>query len=554
MRGFGCRSWAAKVMVADLGGRAAMDARVVPTSEPAHVSVRSHTIASGNRVSASARSADVAETPARFSGAQPTGASDLGAAQGRPWRARRSTWVAADPLVGHRRAVVMADIVAVLLASALAYFARSAVMPAGTYTAGTVAAGALVIGLVWIGVLASTGAYDMRFFEVRSEEYRRVLLASVVLTGLVATTSYLLELQFSRGFLIIEIPLGTALLLFSRLRMRRRLQKQRRKGIGLKRAVLVGEDPGAAELTDAIRRDNTAGLLVVDTVHPPAEEADAQLWVDALLDQIVRDQASAVVLASHPKVDRALVRAVAWRLEGPGVDLLVSPDFVAVAGPRITIRQASDLPLIHLDEPRLSGQKRFVKRSIDIAGSLAALALCSPILLASAVAVRLSSPGPVFFRQVRVGAAGEEFTVIKFRTMVQGAAQEQAEVWARGSSQGTANKLRDDPRVTAPGRILRRWSIDELPQLFNVLSGYMSLVGPRPLQPSEVEALPPEHDRRHLTKPGMTGLWQVSGRNDLPWDERMRLDLRYVEHWSVSLDIVILLRTVKAVLVGSGAY
>lgn len=523
-------------------------ATVGPTREPLTLEARSTVSPAGPRE----RSLHDTEAPAEPH-AQPAG-RHREAADGRPWRVPRPTWVATDPLTRHRRAVVVTDVTALLIASAISYFSRSAVMPAGTFSSVTVGVGALIICIAWIGVLASTGAYDMRLFEVQSEEYRRVLLAAIVLVGVVATSSYLLDLRFSRTFLIIEIPVGTALVLLSRLRMRRRLQRQRRRGIGLKRAVLVGEARAAAELAEAIRGDNTAGLMVVDRVDPPAPGADVDDWVDALLDTVVRDQASAVVLAAHPRVGRAVVRAVAWRMEGPGVDLLVSPDFVAIAGPRITIRQASGLPLIHLDEPRLSGPKRFVKRSIDVVGSLAALVLLSPVLLVSAVAVRLSSPGPALFRQARVGAAGAEFSVAKFRTMVQGAAQKQTEVWAQGSSQGTANKLRDDPRVTTVGRVLRRWSIDELPQLFNVLVGDMSLVGPRPLQPSEVDDLPPEHDRRHLTKPGMTGLWQVSGRNDLPWEERMRLDLHYVEHWSVSLDIVILFRTVKAVLLGSGAY
>lgn len=472
----------------------------------------------------------------------------------RPWRGTRSSWVAKDPMDGHRRLVLAGDVAAVAIATVSAFMMRAFIVPDDNYSAESLAIAGAITCLIWLAALAAVGAYDVRVFEAAGEEYRRVLLASALVLGLVGTASFLLDLQLSRWIVLIELPLGAALLLVVRAVAGRRLDAQRRRGVGLKRALVVGEGPGSVEMATAIQRDLSAGLLVVDVVSPPAARNDLGTWVERLHTKAMENDVSAVVVLAHPNVHRAVVQAIAWRMEGPGVDLLVSPAFVAIGGPRITIRHTGGLPLIHLDEPTLSGPKRWVKRSMDITGALLALVLAFPVLAASAIAVRLSGPGPVLFRQMRIGAAGVEFPVFKFRTMVNGAQARQAEAWAAGSSNGMASKNRDDPRVTPVGRVLRRWSLDELPQLVNVLLGTMSLVGPRPLQSCEVDELPAEHDRRHLTKPGMTGLWQVSGRNELSWEERMRLDLEYVEHWSISLDVVILFRTIKAVLVGSGAY
>ncbi|MDT5031215.1 MAG: hypothetical protein QOC94_1386, partial [Actinoplanes sp.] len=223
-------------------------------------------------------------------------------------------------------------------------------------------------------------------------------------------------------------------------------------------------------------------------------------------------------------------------------------------GARTTIRPFDGLPMLHVEHPRLHGGVRVVKEIFDRFGALTLLAAFAPLLLGVALWVRCTSRGPVLFRQMRVGRDGREFRIFKFRSMYVDAEARLAELKHLNEHDGVLFKIREDPRVTPAGRWLRRFSVDELPQLLNVVRGQMSLVGPRPPLPAEVATYPDDVRRRLAVKPGMTGLWQVSGRSDLPWDEAVRLDLRYVENWSLSLDLVILLRTMTAVVRSSGAY
>jgi exopolysaccharide biosynthesis polyprenyl glycosylphosphotransferase len=263
--------------------------------------------------------------------------------------------------------------------------------------------------------------------------------------------------------------------------------------------------------------------------------------------------ADTVAIAHSPGVTTDALRRMAWALEGSGIDLLVAPAFTDVAGPRIHVRPVSGLPLLQIASPEFSGARRLLKRTIDIVGSLTLLVALLPVLLGTAVVVRLSSRGPVLFRQVRVGRGGRPFTLYKFRSMQVDAEARLAELVQHNESDGVLFKMADDPRVTAAGRLLRRASLDELPQLLNVLLGHMSLVGPRPPLPTEVAQYDDDVHRRLLVTPGITGLWQVSGRSDLSWSQAVRLDLYYVENWSVALDLEILWKTLFAVIRGSGA-
>jgi exopolysaccharide biosynthesis polyprenyl glycosylphosphotransferase len=270
---------------------------------------------------------------------------------------------------------------------------------------------------------------------------------------------------------------------------------------------------------------------------------------------IAESHADTVALTSAAELGPEGIRDLSWQLEKLGVDLVVSPGIVDVAGPRLTVRPAGDLPLIHVDKPRYQGAKRFQKRAFDVCFSLLALLAASPIMIVAAVAVKATSRGPVFYRSQRIGLDGVPFPMIKFRTMVQDADQRLAEVSGLNESVGgVLFKIRKDPRITAVGRILRRYSIDELPQFINALRGEMSVVGPRPPLPGEVETYDHRVRRRLLVRPGITGLWQVSGRSDLSWDDSVRLDLSYVENWSMLSDLVIAAKTAWAVFGGSGAY
>jgi exopolysaccharide biosynthesis polyprenyl glycosylphosphotransferase len=280
--------------------------------------------------------------------------------------------------------------------------------------------------------------------------------------------------------------------------------------------------------------------------------------VDGDLDDVVevvrRRGADAVAVTSARETAAVYLRKLSWQLEGSGIELLVSPGLIEVAGPRLHIRPFVGLPLLAIEEPVFSGWKRVLKGALDRVGAALAIVLVAPVLLAIALAVKVSSPGPVLYRQERVGAYGRRYTMYKFRSMVDGADAKLAELLEQNEGNGLLFKMRRDPRVTAVGRVLRRFSLDELPQLFNVVGGTMSLVGPRPPLPSEVERYDTSIRRRLLVKPGLTGLWQISGRSDLSWEESVRLDLRYVENWSLALDLLILWKTASAVLRSRGAY
>jgi exopolysaccharide biosynthesis polyprenyl glycosylphosphotransferase len=261
-----------------------------------------------------------------------------------------------------------------------------------------------------------------------------------------------------------------------------------------------------------------------------------------------------VAVLACPEMSGVRLRELAWELEKTATDLCVAPALLDVAGPRTTIRPVAGLPLLHMDHPEFTGARRLIKTVFDRALAVPALLLLSPLFAIMAVIIRCSDGGPAFFRQVRVGQGGRSFTLYKFRTMVPDAEAQREQLATLNETDAVLFKIRNDPRVTLVGAWLRRWSLDELPQLINVLLGDMSLVGPRPALPKEA-ALYGDHVRRRLmVKPGITGLWQVNGRADLSWDESVRLDLRYVENWSLVLDLQILWKTVAAVLRGSGAY
>jgi exopolysaccharide biosynthesis polyprenyl glycosylphosphotransferase len=372
----------------------------------------------------------------------------------------------------------------------------------------------------------------------------------------VAIVAFALKLDISRGFVLITFSVGLILLLCVRWGLRAWLRHERRYGHFLHRTLVVGAEPMKSDIVDLLDRDPVAGFTVVDVVdEPPADCSAAELdtWLDEVMTRIALEDADTVAVASSPTLGTEVVQRLAWRLEGPRVDLLVAPTVGDVAGPRVSMRMAADLPLLHLDEPHLTGPKRAIKRTLDVLFGALLFLLFLPFMVVAFVGVRLSSMGPIFNIPVGGGGGGQIIRVPKFRTMYEGSDRLRADVIGRPDD-AIVDRYKGDPRITPFGRFLRRWSIDEMPQVINVITGSMSLVGPRPVLVDEMPLLGDADHRRHLTKPGLTGLWQVSGRKTVDWDERMRLDLDYVEHWSPALDLVIVAKTVKAVLVGDGAY
>jgi len=420
----------------------------------------------------------------------------------------------------------------------------------------------VLIPPIWLAVLAMTHAYERRMLFVGPDEYQRVLRAAGRLTVGAALVSYVAHAGVARGYLLIVLALTVVLSMLGRVVLRKLLHRARRRGRCMHRVMVLGHAPAVAQLTSQLHRRYHHGLQVVGACLPAGQVAGAVGTLEipvygalgAAADSAAAACADTVMVLSCPELDGPMLRRLAWELERDDIDLMVSSSLVDTAGDRITVRPVDGLPMMHVEHARLSGGRRAIKSLFDI--SLAALlaVLLTPLFLLVALVIKVDAGGPVFFRQIRVGRGGEMFRIIKFRTMHLDAERRVEAMRAQHAPAGVLFKIREDPRVTRSGRWLRRWSVDELPQLFNVLLGHMSLVGPRPPLPGEVELYPEDMRRRLVVKPGLTGLWQVSGRSDLSWAESIRLDLRYVENWSLTVDLVILLRTAVAVLRGSGAY
>jgi exopolysaccharide biosynthesis polyprenyl glycosylphosphotransferase len=422
------------------------------------------------------------------------------------------------------------------------------------------AAVALVFPLFWLTGLSLGGIYDSRFIGSGQDEFRKMLNVGITLTAVIAIASYTVDEELSRGFLLIMMPSVTVLDLAARFVMRKRLHRKRASGLCMQKVVAVGHESAVADLITELRRDKYHGLWVAAAcVTGPAagtEVAGVPMMsgMESIPDVVRRFEADTVAVLACPEIDAMRLRSLAWELEKTGTDLCVAPSLLDVAGPRTTVRPVAGLTLLHVDHPQLGGARRVLKGAFDRSAAALALFLLSPVIIGLAVAIRLHDRGPAFFTQNRVGKNGQAFRIYKFRTMVVDAEQRKAQLMNANEGDGILFKMRRDPRITAIGFHLRRWSLDELPQLINVVLGDMSLVGPRPALPDETEQYAHHVKRRLVVKPGLTGLWQVSGRSDLSWDESVRLDLRYVENWSLALDLQILWKTLSVITHGSGAY
>lgn len=476
-------------------------------------------------------------------------------------RAQASELAARRPWdVGYRRRALALDVVAGVAAAAAAVTLWSNMRPT-MHQLQLVA----LVPLLWVAALALTHGYERRYLGTANEEYRAVFHSTLLVLGLVAVISYAMKLELSRGFLMVVVPLLFVFGMTERHLLRRRLQSRRLRGLDVQRTVVIGDARSVGPLIREIRRAPAHGMRVVAAcVSGLSAHADDATDVEGVpvfgypeeaMSAVDLFDADIVAVSADPELCGHALRRLSWALEEREVDLIVAPGIFEVAGPRLSIRRTAGMPLLHVERPVMSGARRAVKRVVDRVLTVAVAVVALPVLAAIAVAVRLDSSGPVLFRQTRVGAKGEHFEMLKFRTMCVDAEARLAEVIdTQDAGNGVLYKMRRDPRVTRVGRILRRYSLDELPQLINVLRGQMSLVGPRPPLPREVEGYEPDAVRRLRVQPGLTGLWQVSGRSDLSWDESLRLDLWYVDNWSLMLDLQILFRTARAVLRGTGAY
>ncbi len=430
---------------------------------------------------------------------------------------------------------------------------------AGDVLENTALASVFFIG-TWLVMLAFFGAYERHVFGAGTDEFKLVVNASFFTAALVATMAFLMQFPLSRGFFILLFPIGVILLVLGRLLSRRIIQRLRTAGHFNQEVLLVGTPGYIGEIHTVLARESWLGYQVMGCLVPRdyagLQETSSGIPVLGLIDEVravVDEHAPDVVFFTAGAVtSSSQLRRLAWDLEdNAAVQIIVAPNVTDVSSERVRIRPVAGLPLMHLGRSRSQLATNDAKRAFDVVGSLTILALIWPLLLGLMVWIKRHDGGPALFRQTRVGREGEEFICLKLRSMSVDAEERLPELEARDH---VLFKNRNDPRVTRPGRFIRRFSLDELPQLWNVVRGEMSLVGPRPPLPSEVEQYEDDTLRRLNVLPGMTGLWQVSGRSDLSWEDTVRLDLYYVDNWSMIQDVLILARTVTAVLASRGAY
>jgi exopolysaccharide biosynthesis polyprenyl glycosylphosphotransferase len=452
--------------------------------------------------------------------------------------------------------LIALDAFVAVLAAITAYLVRF------TDHAGSYLAFSLALPVLWVGAVGLARAYETPVLGLGSEEFQRVGRAFVGLTAAVGFFSYATKAEVARGYVVLALPMAVTLCLLGRYAARKRLHALRRRGQCMHDVIAVGGEHSVVDLVTQLRQERYSGIRVVGACLAAGRGYQLELLgipllgnLDGVADAVKLSGADTVAVTSCADIDPTRLRRIAWELEGTNTDLIVAPGLMEVAGPRLHIRPFTGLPLLHVEEPEFSGARRVVKGGVDKIIAALALLLLAPLLLGIALIIRTTSKGPAIFRQTRIGKDGREFTMLKFRTMVVDAEARRAELVGQNErAEGLLFKIRADPRVTPFGRLLRKLSLDELPQLVNVLSGSMSLVGPRPPLPEEVALYEDDVRRRLLVKPGLTGLWQISGRSDLTWDESVRLDLRYVENWSLTLDLMILWKTAFAVVRSAGAY
>ena len=490
--------------------------------------------------------------PAAVASAQPVAA---GSVSGAGW-ARQ-----------YRTKLRITDAGVIILAVATAFIARftlenpaagAAGIPLG-YWAVTV-----IVAATWVVALATFRTRDARIVGVGATEYKLVINASALAFGGLAIAFLLLKVDSARPFFILALPLGVATLVLERWLWRKWLIRQRSQGHYLSRAIVVGSSDDVEYVVRQIDDKSGAGYHVVGAALEDIENTISVTSGGSPVP-IVADYAhvataaqslgvDAVIVAGHPRAAGTFIRDLGWDLEKTSAELVLSSRLTDVAGPRIHFRPVEGLPLIHVEIPQYDGAKHLLKRALDVTLSALGLLLVSPVLLVIGLIVKLDSPGPALFRQERVGRNGKPFHMLKFRSMVETAEDDLAGLLDKNEGAGVLFKIRSDPRITRVGRFIRKYSLDELPQLWNIVAGQMSLVGPRPPLPAEVRNYESHMHRRLYIKPGLTGMWQVNGRSNLSWEESVRLDLYYVENWSLAGDLMIIWRTFKIVIRPQGAY
>ena len=414
---------------------------------------------------------------------------------------------------------------------------------------------AIITALIFSASLYFTGCYEIRHIGAGADETRRVIQGATNALLIIGTLSYLFKHDPNRFVLLIGYAVSTLLILSGRKLLNNRAIAERAQGRLLRKALILGSTNYADATTAMLKRSPKFGLEIIGRLEIQSElsVSSQQNWLQTI-DKAIDDLAvEVIIIENSEETNQKLVNLVSWHLNNRHVDVLIGISFINALGPRLGLEIHPELPLMYIDEPKLSPLNQAVKRAFDIIIAGTAAVVFLPLYLIIAVGVAITSRFPIFFVQPRIGKAGKEFNFIKFRTMIVGAEDLRQDVLGLPDEE-MADRYKSDPRIYPFGKFLRRFSLDELPQLYSIIKGDMSLVGPRPLLVEELRLLGEDDHRRHLAKPGLTGLWQVSGRKETTWEERMQMDLQYVHNWSIGLDLGILFRTVKVVLTGHGSY
>lgn len=425
------------------------------------------------------------------------------------------------------------------------------------------AVGLTMLG-TWLIALAVFKTRDTKVIGSDFLEYRRIVNASLSVLGLLAFNSLFFKVDVSRVFVTSLIAFGLLALLIERRIARAWLKRQRLQGRFKKRIVVYGPEDLTVHSVERLSNNKDHEFEPVFTISgtkqlklkmiETGEEREFELQDLPEICKAYNVELLKVVGSSATSAD--MHKRLYWALDGHDISFVVSPSITGVSSSKLTTRVIAGTPLLEISSTKFSGPQYAVKTVFDFVFSLVALILVSPIMLVAAIAIKLNDGGPVFFKQTRVGVRGQDFQILKFRSMKVGAEQEFEQLAEQAGYEINAVqfKLKDDPRVTLIGKFIRKTSIDELPQFINVLRGEMSVVGPRPHVHKEVEAYDDAAVRRLLVKPGITGPWQVGGRSELSWDESVALDVGYVENWTLLGDIAIVLRTLLFVVATRGAF
>ncbi len=456
-----------------------------------------------------------------------------------------------------KAAMVSLDIVAIALsfwaATGIAHQISGNSLSDEGYLATAVFAG------LWLVVIGIFGTYTPSQVQTGAAEYKQTLTASLTAVGVISILSFLFEYEYPRMLLGVWMLTGVVVLSFFRLIRRYFMYRLHRRNKFVTPVLIAGSPSHADAIAKVLNREKwvgyqVRGVITEDQVTSTPAGIPVLGSLDKLPALVKSNIAPAVVFAEGSFESPSNFRRLAWELEQSRVQMILAPTLADVSAERLEFRPVAGLPLVDVARPTAAKSLRWVKRSIDVIGSALFLILTGHIILAAMIAIKLEDGGPIFFKQRRVGLNGEEFDCLKLRSMCVDAEARLAELQAANEGTGYLFKMKDDPRITRTGKIIRRFSVDELPQLWNVFRGDMSLVGPRPALPKEVAQYDSDTRRRLRVRPGLTGLWQVSGRSRLSAEDSQRLDLYYVDNWSLTQDMIILLRTAKAVVGSDGAY